>query len=762
MGRGTRSESDAVASLASSVDLRRSGLQDRDARFVTGVLAARAGSRHLPAHEQRHLVAVAQDASERGDTIAANRARELLISSNERYMRQMVERFESSGVDEQALMQACRIGMNRAVESYDPDKGSGFLHYATRWMHASINETIEHERGSVRLKSKADQLAKRLQALLKEFDNRDERPSVTQLVDALNSQGLKHPVSAAQVADVLPYIAAHPVRLDAPLPIDEWGGDGTATYHDLIDGGHRLARRKRAPKRGGKLSFFVADPDSDQEKAVLSEEEESLVAESLAAVRSPVDRVIMEMYWGLSGREGSEQKAMFDGVYRDADGTLSSAEDSIIADRAERGETVNKRGQKELDSALASGDVTFEPGTDEARELYETFGAPPTSGTIQYSLKKAREEMAAYLGDIRDDYRYRGDNELENSGGAQDAIREALVRRHVVSPSDARKLKVSRPNRQGEVTSKGPLRVMAEEHGLVNEDGRVRADVPAAEPRQPRRVATPAPTPAAPRRTDRDVTLDDLEGLFAAATTTAAPAKATPPQPVAASTKSASEVKAADKPKPRTADKPKTEALHCQIGNHAWNRPVAPGRKPTSCPQHRVSGVPMDRERLADQKATRSAPAPRKTAAAKPATETLHCQIGNHPWERPKVRGAKPKSCPQHRVAVAKMDNAAIAERQRRRDQAAAARTAAQQAFRAAQTAQAAAQQAQEAADAVAAQAATAQQTAQEAERAAGEAPTETQWCINGQHPYERPVGAKGRPPLHCPEHRRRPAAAKA
>lgn len=35
-------------------------------------------------------------------------------------------------------------------------------------------------------------------------------------------------------------------------------------------------------------------------------------------------------------------------------------------------------------------------------------------------------------------------------------------------------------------------------------------------------------------------------------------------------------------------------------------------------------------------------------------TVTLHCQAGDHTWERPSQRGRKPFSCPEHTVTIAK------------------------------------------------------------------------------------------------------------
>jgi hypothetical protein len=155
--------------------------------------------------------------------------------------------------------------------------------------------------------------------------------------------------------------------------------------------------------------------------------------------------------------------------------------------------------------------LTFEPGTPEARELFEAFGTPPTSGNIQYALNRARKEMASELSWMRADFRYRGDNELEQSDMAQEEVRRALVAMQaktaegkVITAAEARKLKVSRPGRDGQVRQKGPLRVAAEQYGLVDDRGRVRLDrVPAA--------VGPAATPA---RRDEELTSDDFADLM--------------------------------------------------------------------------------------------------------------------------------------------------------------------------------------------------------------------------------------------------------
>lgn len=71
--------------------------------------------------------------------------------------------------------------------------------------------------------------------------------------------------------------------------------------------------------------------------------------------------------------------------------------------------------------------------------------------------------------------------------------------------------------------------------------------------------------------------------------------------------------------------------LHCELGNHDWEREPTRGRVPTSCPEHRETALVIQS-------------APRNENGK----VTLHCEIGNHEWERAPQRGRKPTSCPKH------------------------------------------------------------------------------------------------------------------
>lgn len=70
--------------------------------------------------------------------------------------------------------------------------------------------------------------------------------------------------------------------------------------------------------------------------------------------------------------------------------------------------------------------------------------------------------------------------------------------------------------------------------------------------------------------------------------------------------------------------------LHCELGDHDWEREPTRGRVPTSCPEHRVAPVIQAAARNENGKVT------------------LFCEIGKHKWERDPKRGKRPANCPLH------------------------------------------------------------------------------------------------------------------
>lgn len=404
---------------------------------------------------------------ERAKRIEA-KARELFILCHtgfvEKHIAPYVTQFDAdrgeSALDR--LRSAAWQGLSTAMDRYDFNRPAKPLTYARNWVRAEISHITAHEGRAVRMKSKAHDLAKKVEALCKKIENEGRQPTIAEIADKTGE-------SQERIAEVMPFARRNMVRLDAPVSSDD-----------------------SDPKSVGAM---IIDESQQVEEPIVDADVRQRVHEAVAAIPSPLHRRVLELFYGLADNETVQQKDLFDGVYRDAEGNAYSAEPSVIADRKKRGETVIKRSQRELNEKFKEGELVFEPGTPEAHELARAAkgtldleaefekvitaetGIPPTSGTIQEAKRKAEEMLrqSPLLAEIAPIYR--GRDELENSETARDQVRKALLAMGVVDRKSLDRLMSSRSASGG----KSALRRLAEKHGLVDPESGKRVTAKIAE-----------------------------------------------------------------------------------------------------------------------------------------------------------------------------------------------------------------------------------------------------------------------------------------
>lgn len=97
----------------------------------------------LPAEEQKKLCKRAQE----GDL----KARQLLIVSNQRFViSQAVKYSWNQDMVAELISEAC-IGLNRAIDTYNPDKGTVFLTHANTWIFQAIQRYFLEDCKTVRV-----------------------------------------------------------------------------------------------------------------------------------------------------------------------------------------------------------------------------------------------------------------------------------------------------------------------------------------------------------------------------------------------------------------------------------------------------------------------------------------------------------------------------------------------------------------------------------------------------------------------------------
>lgn len=180
----------------------------RDTEDVNAVQSwmARAGRKPLLTPPQE--IALARACRRGSDSAAVS-----LAESNYRLVVSVAKRFRGLGVPFEDLIQEGNIGLLRAVEKFDPRRGTRFSTYATPWIYQAVTRAVVNQGRSIRLPNNVARMALKInhaaQTLRQELGREPSHEEVSDVT------GL--PVEL--VAD-LATVAVQTVSLDAPVSDD--------------------------------------------------------------------------------------------------------------------------------------------------------------------------------------------------------------------------------------------------------------------------------------------------------------------------------------------------------------------------------------------------------------------------------------------------------------------------------------------------------------------------------------------------------------
>ncbi|MGC6425479.1 MAG: sigma-70 family RNA polymerase sigma factor [Akkermansiaceae bacterium] len=149
-------------------------------------------------------------------------AREHMIKANLRLVVKIARDYSNYGVPMADLISEGNIGLMKAVEKFDPEKGGKLSTYASWWIKQSIKRALANQSKTIRLPVHlVDKLAKvrRITAILTEELGRE--PTDDELVEELG-------IPRKKLA-LLKRASMRPTSLDAPM-----GDEDSSSYSDII------------------------------------------------------------------------------------------------------------------------------------------------------------------------------------------------------------------------------------------------------------------------------------------------------------------------------------------------------------------------------------------------------------------------------------------------------------------------------------------------------------------------------------------------
>ncbi len=169
----------------------------------------------------------------------AEAAREALIKANQRLVISVAKRYRGLGVPFLDLIQEGNLGLMRAVERFDPDKGNRLSTYAMWWIRQSIIRAVANLSRTIRVPIHAGERERKLRKVAQELQQSLGRtPTANELAAELG-------LTPRQVQR-LQNMGQQAVSLDQPIREGEADGSSLA---DLIEDENSLAPADLAAQR---------------------------------------------------------------------------------------------------------------------------------------------------------------------------------------------------------------------------------------------------------------------------------------------------------------------------------------------------------------------------------------------------------------------------------------------------------------------------------------------------------------------------------
>lgn len=121
---------------------------------------------------------------QRRSVAAGRRAKKRMIECNLRLVVNVAKKYQRFGLDFMDLVQEGALGLNRAVEKFDPERGYKFSTYSYWWIRQSMTRALETYARTIRLPVHLNEIHSKIKRFTRSFlQDHNRQPTLQELAD---------------------------------------------------------------------------------------------------------------------------------------------------------------------------------------------------------------------------------------------------------------------------------------------------------------------------------------------------------------------------------------------------------------------------------------------------------------------------------------------------------------------------------------------------------------------------------------------------